>query len=249
MYAIILAAGYATRLYPLTLDKAKPLLPVRGRPIIDYIIDGLISVPEINKICVVTNDRFYKDFYEWERNLDSAADIAVINDGTKSDDDKLGAIGDIELVINKMKIDDDLIIVAGDNMFGFDLKRFVKFFNDNGLSIASYKYPHKKELSNYGIIELDKNNKVINFQEKPKEPRSNFVAVCLYGFPKDKLKLIKEYIKIGNNKDAPGYYLQWLVSKEEVYSFTFSEPWYDIGTPEAYSRAQAEYEDIIGKRN
>lgn len=245
MKAIILAAGYATRLYPLTLQKAKPLLPVGDQPIINYIIDGLLDVPSVSTIYVVTNNKFYKDFHQWQKNSYFNKDIVVINDKTTSDKDKLGAIGDIDLVIKKMDIDDDLLIVAGDNLFRFELAEFVDFFKKNGLSIASYKYPYKNELSRYGIVELDRNNRVIRFQEKPQKPRSDLVAMCLYGFPKNKLGLIKEYLMKGNNKDAPGFYLQWLVEKESVYSFIFSGQWHDIGTKEAYERAQMEYEEVL----
>lgn len=241
MRAVILAAGYATRLYPLTLDKAKPLLPVGGQPILNYIVDGLAEIPDITKIYVVTNNKFYKDFCQWRR----GRDIVIINDKTTSDSDKLGAIGDIDLVIRKMAIDDDLIVIAGDNMFGFELREFVDFFKTHGLSIASYRYPYKDELNRYGLVELDRDNRVVRFQEKPKRPQSDLVAVCLYGFPRDRLGLIKDYLDVSNNKDAPGYYLQWLVQKEEVYSFVFEAAWHDIGTPEAYERAQREYEEML----
>lgn len=247
MKAIVLAAGYATRLYPLTLNRAKPLLPVGGRPIIDYIIEGITEVPEIDTVYVVTNNRFYNDFVNWRREAGFDKEIIVINDGTISDDDKLGAIGDIDLVINKMEIKDDLIIVAGDNLFSFGLERFLDFFKTHGLSIAAYKYPYKHELSHYGLVELDEASRVVSFQEKPDEPKSDLVAICLYGFPVNKLGLIHKYLESGSNKDAPGHYLQWLVSKEKVYAFVFHAQWHDIGTPEAYERAQREYKRKIGK--
>lgn len=245
MKAIILAAGYATRLYPLTLKRAKPLLPVGGQPIINYIVDGLLEVSEISAIYVVTNNKFYKDFCQWQVESYIDKNVIVINDRTTSDKDKLGAIGDIDLVVREMNIDDDLLVIAGDNLFRFELTEFVKFFKKNGLSIASYKYPYKNELSHYGIVELDGSNRVKGFQEKPQKPRSDLVAMCLYGFPKNKLSLIKEYLARGNNKDAPGFYLQWLVEKEGVCSFTFSGQWHDIGTHEAYFRAQAEYREVL----
>lgn len=241
MQAIILAAGYATRLYPLTLNKAKPLLPVGGQPIINYIINGLMDVPEIAKVYVVTNNKFYGDFCRWREEVNFGKKIVIINDRTNSEEDKLGALGDIELVVEEMSINDDLIVAAGDNLFGFKLKDFVDFFKKKGLSIACYRCPYKNELSHYGIVELNGDNRVIKFQEKPKEPMSDLVAVCLYGFPKDKLSVIKEYVGMGSNRDAPGYYMEWLVKREKVYSFVFNAQWHDIGTPQAYERAQREY--------
>lgn len=244
MKAIVLAAGYATRLYPLTLNRTKPLLPVGGQPIIDYIIEGIVKVSEIDTVYVVTNNRFYNDFVKWQKMANFTKEILIVNDGTNSDEDKLGAIGDIDLVINKIGIRDDLVVIAGDNLFGFSLQNFVNFFKIHGTSIAAYKYPHRDELSHYGLVELNGTSRVILFQEKPKEPKSDLVAICLYGFPYSKLGLISEYLKSGKNKDAPGYYLQWLVNKEEVYAFVFQAPWHDIGTPEAYQRAQREYKSL-----
>lgn len=246
MKAIILAAGYATRLYPLTLNRAKPLLPVGGRPIIEYIVEEITKISDIDTVYVVTNNKFYKDFVQWQKECNFDKEIIIINDGTLSDSDKLGAIGDIDLVINKLAIKDDLIVVGGDNLFGFNLKSFVDFFKSYGLSIAAYKYPYKDKLSQYGLVELDKTSRVVLFQEKPKEPKSDLVAICLYGFPAEKLGLIHEYLKGGRNKDAPGYYLQWLVNKEKVFAFAFQAPWHDIGSKESYEKAQKEYKKITG---
>jgi len=248
MKAIILAAGYATRLYPLTLNKAKPLLPVANKPIINYIVESISKIKDIDKVCVVTNDKFYKDFCIWKDSKDCIKEICIINDKTTGDNNKLGAIGDIDLVIREMKIDDDLVVVAGDNLFSHEFSKFVDFFRENGLTIASYKYPYKNELSSYGIVEIDKNNKIIGFQEKPKQPKSDLVALCVYGFPKDKLSVIRNYIDLGNNKDAPGYYIEWLVQREKVYSCIFTGMWHDIGSHEAYERAQNEYKDISNNK-
>lgn len=138
MKALIMAAGYATRLYPLTKDRAKPLLPIAGRPIIDYIVDALDKVEEIDRILVVTNRRFAPSFREWAEKRRSRAPVAVIDDGTVSDADKLGAIGDIRFVIEKERIDDDLFVVLGDNLFDLDLGRLIPFFREKGITVAAY---------------------------------------------------------------------------------------------------------------
>jgi len=244
MKAIVLAAGYATRLYPLTINKAKPLLPIGGRPILDYIIEGIAEIPEVDTVYIVTNTKFYTDFINWRRSLHSNKEIVIIDDGTTDDADKLGAIGDIGLVISKMSIKDDLLVLAGDNLFGFKLKKFTEFYKQSGLSIAVYKYPHKEELPNYGIVELDNSGDVASFQEKPQFPKTNLVAVCLYAIPVSKLGLVHQYLSAGNNKDAPGYYLQWLVKKEKISAFVFHEPWHDIGAPEEYERVKEEYKNL-----
>lgn len=243
MKAIVLAAGYATRLYPLTVNKAKPLLPVGDRPIINYILEGIACVSEIDTVYVVTNSRFYRNFLDWKAEGDFGKEVIVIDDGTTTDSDKLGAIGDINLVVNKMDIKDDLLVVGGDNLFSFSMRKFADFFKTKGMSMAVYKCPHRDKLSRYGIAELDDDNRLISFQEKPQKPRSNLVAICLYGFPRGKLKLINTYLEKGRNKDAPGYYLQWLINdnKEDVHAFVFESSWHDIGTPEAYEQAQKEY--------
>lgn len=244
MKAIVLAAGYATRLYPLTINKAKPLLPVGKKLIIDYILENIKTVQEIDAVYVVTNNKFYKDFLEWQKSRDFGKKVVIVNDNTTSDTDKLGAIGDIQLVINKMRINDDLLIIGGDNLFEFNLNDFINFFKNNSLSITAYRYPYKDKLSRFGLVQTDRNNRVVLFQEKPKNPKSDLVAICLYAFPSDKLKLIHEYLSGKNNKDAPGYYLEWLIEKEDVRVFVFDSQWHDIGSPESYRRAQKEFKGV-----
>lgn len=236
MDAIILAAGYATRLYPLTLNKAKPLLPVGDRPIIDYLVMDLEKIGELSTIYVVTNEKFYNDFLKWAKDYSSSKKIVILNDGTTDDSNKKGAIGDIDFVIDTAGIKDDLLVVAGDNLFNFPLEGFAWFLMDKGLCVGIHKMKESEDLSRYGIVEIDDNGRIINFEEKPTHPKTNLVAACLYGFPSEKLGLIKEYIKEGLNMDQPGNYLQWLVKREPVYAYIFEAEWHDIGTKEAYNR-------------
>jgi len=230
--ALILAAGYATRLYPLTKKYPKPLLEVKGRPIIDYIIDKLGSLRGINEIYVVTNNKFIPDFRKWAKTVDSPKKITLVNDLSKSNQDRLGAIGDVDFVISQKKIREDLLVVGGDNLFNGSLKIFLAAAKRNiaSVSLGLYRLKHKKDASRYGVVQLDKSKRVIGFKEKPRHPQSNLVAMCLYYIPKNHLNLINLYLQDGKRKtDATGSYIAWLKDRADVYGCIFSGSWFDIG--------------------
>ncbi len=232
MKALILAAGYATRLYPLTKRFPKPLLTVEGRPIINYIIDKLKSVSAIDEIYIVTNSKFIFNFRDWVKSIKCLKKITLIDDLTKSNQDRLGAIGDINFVIKNQKINDDLLVIGGDNLFSGSLKGFLDFSlqKSHAASIGLYRLKQKKDACRYGVVKLNSRNKIINFQEKPQKPESNIVAMCLYYIPKGYLKLIKEYVQVKDEKvDATGSYIAWLKNKIDVYGFVFRGSWFDIG--------------------
>ena len=232
MKALILAAGYATRIYPLTKQYPKPLLTVKGKPIINYIIDKLKSVSEVNEIYIVTNSKFILNFRKWAKSIKCLKKITLVDDLTKNNKDRLGAIGDMNFVIKKLKIKDDLLVIGGDNLFNGSLKGFLDFSGKNSLaaSIGLYKLKQKKDACRYGVVKLDNRKKVINFQEKPEKPESNIVAMCLYYIPKNYLDLIDEYVRTKNKKvDATGSYISWLKEKRDVYGYVFSGWWFDIG--------------------
>jgi len=232
MKALILAAGYATRLYPLTKDYPKPLLEVKGKPIIGYIVDKLEAVSGIDEICIVTNNKFILTFRKWIKSVKSSKKIILVNDLTKSNQDRLGAIGDIDFVIKKLKILDDLLVVGGDNLFSASLKGFLgsSLKRKPAVSLGLYRLKQKKDASRYGVVKLDILKKVISFQEKPKKPQSFLVAMCLYYIPKDYLGLIKEYMQDKKLKtDATGSYIAWLKDKVDVYGYVFGGSWFDIG--------------------
>jgi glucose-1-phosphate thymidylyltransferase len=241
MKALILAAGYATRLYPLTLNKPKPLLLVSGKPILEYITDKIEKVEEIEEVYVVTNQKFAEHFQRWKNNFKSKKRIKILNDGSLSDEDKLGAVGDLKFVIEKEKISDDLFVVAGDNLFQLDISKFVDFFKKRGTSIALHDVRDKELAKKYGIVTLDQDERIINFEEKPENPQTTLAATCMYLFSRDKLDLVKDYLREGSNPDAPGYYIQWLHKKTEVYGFVFRDKWYDIGDLRQYNKADKEY--------
>ncbi|MFH1453088.1 MAG: nucleotidyltransferase family protein [Armatimonadota bacterium] len=242
MKAIILAAGYAVRLRPLTLNKPKPLLPINKKPIVDYIMKHIKKIKEIDEVLIVTNDKFSKNFNFWKKKIKAASPkITVINDGTKSDADKLGAIGDIRYTLNKGKVKDDVLIIAGDNIFEFDMKKFFDFFKSKKNIVALKYVKNKKLLPHYGIVKVDKNKRMTSFEEKPQKPKSNLASICCYFFEKGTLKYVDKYLKNKLNKDAPGNFIAWLHKQIPVYGFIFKEGWFDIGDMGSYKRADRLY--------
>jgi glucose-1-phosphate thymidylyltransferase len=232
MKALILAAGYATRLYPLTREYPKPLLLVKGRPIISYIVDKLNAVYAIDEIYVVTNSKFIRFFRSWKKSVKSPKKITLVDDRTKNNQDRLGAIGDINFVIEKKKVRDDLLVVGGDNLFSVSLKGFLGSARKNMrfVNIGLYRLKQQKDASRYGVAKLDNQKKVISFEEKPRHPQSCLVAMCLYFIPKDYLGLMREYIQGRKHKiDATGGYIAWLKDKVDVYGYIFKGYWFDIG--------------------
>lgn len=243
MKAIILAAGYAVRLQPLTIDMPKSLLSVGNKIIVDRIIDKIAAVRGAGQVTIVTNDRFYRKFAAWLAGSKHRDRAVIINDLTASNETRLGAIKDIELALTRTGMDDDILIIAGDNLFDFDLNRFVEFArsNSDGVSVALYDVKEPALASAYGIVKVDKAARVIDFQEKPPRPQSTLASTGIYYFPKNKLPFIKEYVKMQTKLDAPGYYIGWLSKREKVYGFTFTEDWYDIGSIESYKKADSDY--------
>jgi len=241
MKVLILAAGYATRLYPLTKDKAKPLLPVKGTPIINFIIRKIESLDEVDKIYVVTNQKFYDFFCQWRNNYRFNKEIKIINDKTLKDETKLGAIGDIDYVVKNEDINDDLLIVAGDNLFDFNLTEFKDKAKKvaPAVSIGIYDVKEKKLAKLYGVVSLSDNNQILELQEKPEIPKSSLIAVGIYLIPKEKLDLIHNYLDEGNTPDEPGYFIRWLCQKDRVYGIPLTGKWFDIGSIESYHRANA----------
>jgi glucose-1-phosphate thymidylyltransferase len=230
MNAIILAAGYATRLRPLTDTWAKELLPVGGRPIIDRIVDGLAAVEEITAVHVVTNARKADGFRAWAE----GRDVIVHDDGTTSNEDRLGAIGDMQFVIDQAGLDDDLLVIAGDNLFEFSLPEFVSFWRGKGrASAVAVRDVGSRELAaQYGIVALDEDARVTDFVEKPADPPSTLAATATYLFHRQHAGLIPGYLASGQPPDQPGRFVAWLQEREPVYGWVFDSTWYDIGNHE-----------------
>jgi glucose-1-phosphate thymidylyltransferase len=242
--ALILAAGYATRLRPLTLNTPKPLLPVADRPMIDHVLEKVDVVEEVDRIFVVINHRFLDDFRAWVERSPASKPVALVDDGSTSNDDRLGAIADIHLVVEKERIHDDLLVVGGDNLFDFGLKEFVLFFKQKGTCVALHDCGDPRFTKEYSTVELDDDGRIIFFEEKPDEPRSSMAAICLYLFEASSLPLLSVYLKDGEDPDAPGHFVEWLYERIPVYGKVMEGAWYDIGSEKTYHEADR----LFGRR-
>jgi glucose-1-phosphate thymidylyltransferase len=241
MKVIILAAGYATRLYPLTLTQPKPLLPVAGQPMVEYVLDNLAPIGGIDRIYVVTNNKFAPHFQKWSehyRATKSKLNFTIVNDGSTDDTNKLGAIGDINYVLKTQNVDDDVIVVAGDNLFSKKLEGFGQFCREkNAPVLALYDVGNLEEIKKYNSVTMDSTGKITFFEEKPKNPTSTLTGIALYYYPKSTLPLIRQYIAEGNNPDQPGRLIQWLYPRTPVYTWKVPGIWYDIGSKETLEEA------------
>jgi glucose-1-phosphate thymidylyltransferase len=253
MKVIILAAGYATRLYPLTLTQPKPLLPVAGKPMIEHVLDNLAPIGGIDRVYVVTNAKFAGHFQKWSDNhraTKSKWNVAIVNDGTTSDSDKLGAIGDIHYVLKTQNVDDDIIVVAGDNLFSEKLGGFGKFCREkNAPVLALYDVGDLEQIKKYSSISVAADGRITSFEEKPKNPTSTLTGIALYFYPRSTIPLIKQYIADGNNPDQPGRLVQWLYPRTPVYTWRVPGLWFDIGSRETLDEAGQIFAKLSRPRN
>lgn len=248
MDAIVLAAGYGTRLYPLTLDRPKALLEVGGRTILDRLIDKIEHLKECDTIFVVTNSKFYDVFKKWAEAKNIRIPIDIIDDGTESNKTRLGAIGDINLVLKKKNIKNDLCIFGSDNLFEDDLKDFIEFSKDKipFSSIVLFDVGDINLAKKYGVCTLDSEHIVVEFEEKPEIPRSTLAAGCMYFIPKEKIGKVQEYMTTQLPKDAPGNLVRYLVEKDRVYGYILKGKWYDIGDKRSLDRADNDFRERKG---
>jgi glucose-1-phosphate thymidylyltransferase len=233
--AVVLAAGYATRLRPLTDSIPKPLLPLAGRPMLEYLLGRIEEIDDVDDIYVVTNARFAGDFGRWASQRSGRLHVAVLNDGTASNEDRLGAIGDIHFAIEEAGLgEDELLVVAGDNLIEYSLEDFVRFWRakGEGAAIAVHRIDDPELIKQYGVAELDADDRVVSLEEKPAEPRSDLAATAAYLYRPEHLALIGPYLEEGNPPDAPGHFVVWLYPRAPVYGYRFEGAWMDIGDPE-----------------
>jgi glucose-1-phosphate thymidylyltransferase len=228
MKALILAAGYATRLKPLTDSVPKQLLPVGGRPMVDWILDK-IREAGIADVHLVTNGRFAGDFARWG----DAAGVRVHDDGTTTNETRLGAIGDIRFVQERTDFDDDLLVIAGDNLFDYSLTDYIRFWSEkSGASaVAVYDVGDRELAKQYGIVDVDADDRIVGFVEKPAEPPSTLSATATYLYARRHAALVGSYLDEGNPPDQPGHFVGWLYQREPVYAYRIAGGWYDVGDP------------------
>ena len=241
MIGIILAGGYGTRLYPLTRKIAKPLLRISGKPIMDYIVEKLVELdPE--KIIVAVNERFKDQFLEWLKNRDHL-NVELRVEPSRDEGEKLGAIRGLSRLLGE--IEGDCIVIAGDNLFTSSLIGFKEFYLEKRAPVVGlYDIGDLNKVKHLSMAEIDRDGRIMKFIEKPKRPTSTLVGIGIYMFPERSIKRINEYLGEGNNPDSPGFFIQWLHSRETVYGYILGGYWWDIGTLEAYYEAKRFLENV-----
>ena len=244
MKALILAAGYATRLYPLTKAVAKPLLPLAERPMLDYLLDAINEVDDVDEIHVVTNHKFAAAFAEWA----NTREVVVHDDGTTSEDDRLGAIGDIRFVVDKADLDDDLLVIAGDNLFDYSLADYVQWWRGKGeaSAVALYDVGSLELVQQYSNVDLDAEGRLVAFTEKPQSPTSTLVATAAYIYHRAHAPLLRTYLDDDNPRDQPGRFIAWLVPRVPVYGYPAAGDWRDIGDAQQLLAADNHLRGLAG---
>ena len=244
MKCVILAAGYATRLYPLTENFPKPLLEVAGKPILDWLIDDMAGTGMVEEYIVISNHKFAHIFEEWAAKK-SDATIRVIDDGTTSNETRLGAVKDIQFAIEQLQLDDDLLVMAGDNLLDFSLGEFMRYGKEkNATCVMRYYEASEARLHKTGVIEIDANDGIISFEEKPAEPKSHWCVPAFYYYTREDSRLIKKGIESGCGTDAPGSFIAWLCGQTKVYAWEMPGRRFDIGNLESYEEVKQNYKGV-----
>jgi glucose-1-phosphate thymidylyltransferase len=232
MKAVVLAGGYATRLWPITRHRPKMLLPVGDTTVIDRILTALESDDRIETVYLSTNEAFASVFQEHVDEM-GYGNVQLSIEDTTDEDEKFGVVGALAQLVEREGVDEDLFVIGGDNLIGFDVGEFLDYFEQKGTSVlAAYDVGSRAEAKSYGLVTLD-GEQVVDFQEKPDDPESTLVSIACYAFPADSIRFA-EYLSDDQNPDEPGWYVEWLQSRETVNAFTFDDAWFDIGTPESY---------------
>lgn len=240
MKTIVLAAGYATRLYPLTKNFPKPLLQIGNNTIIGRMLDDINKIPDVDGHIIVTNHKFAGIFENWVAETHYSKPIAIIDDGTETNESRLGAVLDLLLAIDECNVDDDVLVVAADNILDFSFAGFVDFFKEKGTSVIMFHYePELSKLQRTGVISIDGDMKVLDMQEKPMRPMSNFAVPPFYIYRKEDLPLIKDCMVHGCGFDAPGNLVHYLCGVTDIHAYKMPGKRFDIGSLDSYEEARS----------
>lgn len=243
MKCLILAAGYATRLYPLTENFPKPLLAVQDRAILDWLIDDMDTLGEIDEYVVISNHKFAHHFDAWAKT--KVQKVTVVDDGTSSNETRLGAVKDIQYAIDTLSLDDDMLVIAGDNLLDFSLTKFIRYAKEKQTScIMRYYEPSEKKLVKCGVVTIDENDKILEMTEKSPTPATHWCCPPFYYYTREDAKLVQKGIDSGCGVDAPGSYIAWLCKQTTVHAMEMPGKRYDIGNLESYETVQKEYKGI-----
>ena len=243
MKCLILAAGYATRLYPLTENFPKPLLKVGDKTILDWLVDDIDGSGMVDEYVVISNHKFAGYFEEWAQTKEQK--ITIVDDGTTSNETRLGAVKDIQFAIEQLHLDDDMLVIAGDNVLDFSLTRFVKYAKEKNTScIMRYYEGAEEKLRKAGVVVVDEDDRILEMEEKPSEPKSNWCCPPFYYYTCEDARLVKVGIAKGCGTDAPGSYIAWLCTQVPVHAMEMPGKRYDIGNLESYKRVQKDYKGI-----
>lgn len=244
MKCLVLAADYATRLYPLTENFPKPLLKVENKAILDWLLDDINESGKADEYVVILNHKFVHCFDEWA--LTKPYKITIIDDGTETNETSLGAVKDVEVEIDTLGLDDEKLVIAGDNVLDFSLTRFISYASEKKTScIMRYYEPLKKKLMKCGVVQIDGNERIVTMEEKPKTPKSHWCCPPFYYYTRADVKLVKKGIESGCGTNAPGSFIAWLSIQTPVHAMEMPGKRYDIGNLESYEQVKKEYKGII----
>ena len=244
MKCLILAAGYATRLYPLTENFPKPLLQVGEKTILDWLVDDIDTAGLVDEYVVISNLKYAHHFEDWAKT--KAMKVTVVDDGTSSNETRLGAVKDIQFAIDSLELDDDMLVIAGDNVLDFSLTRFLAYAKEKGTScIMRYFEGARQKLVKCGVVQVDGEDRILGMEEKPAQPKSNWCCPPFYYYTREDARLVAKGIEAGCGTDAPGSYIAWLCTQTPVYAMEMPGKRFDVGNLESYQKIREEYRGIL----
>ena len=243
MKCLILAAGYATRLYPITENFPKPLLQVGEKTILDWLVDDIDTAGLVDEYVVISNHKYAHHFENWAKT--KSVKVTVVDDGTESNETRLGAVRDIQFAIDQLGLDDEMLVIAGDNVLDFSLTKFIRYAKEKNTScIMRYFEGSQQKLTKCGVVQIDENDRIIGMEEKPAQPKSNWCCPPFYFYTREDARLVAKGIAAGCGTDAPGSYIAWLCGETVVYAMEMPGKRYDVGNLESYEKIKKEYEGI-----